>query len=238
MHTIKNNTQDMWWETKDIILDMSNKLDTVIEYIMIHPKIDQDILIRADVPQMLNNAGLWSRNNVVKVSYTDRKQEDTVNAQLIHCLGSTLMKTVQKWDALELYIQTSDPIVAVTSGIEDEKIQSFLDKKNKFSDERFVSLYDMDLLELLLANNPGDSFTVKNQIFDPNGLCIWPDIAALRQHKQMDSIRVDKDIYGLSADNYKSLMIYPGAYIFPIYQSKQHTINPKLIVHASGVVGW
>jgi len=50
------------------------------------PKRNDDLLVRADLRNMAINAATETRNNIVKISDTDRKEETTTNSQLIYCL--------------------------------------------------------------------------------------------------------------------------------------------------------
>jgi hypothetical protein len=96
MQPLAEHSADILLQRQDIILDLENKLSKDISYVFRDPKVDQEILIRADIKQMMYNAHHGTRESIVKVSYADRKEEDTTTAQLVHCLGPTLMKTIQK----------------------------------------------------------------------------------------------------------------------------------------------
>ena len=202
------------------------------------PKINDDLLVRADLRNMAINAATETRNNIVKISDTDRKEETTTNSQLIYCLWPVMMKTISSWEKIDLYIQTSDAIAQIESALSDNDIQSFVQNKiGKFaewSDASLNNLYgDVALLKDLLELDKNPFI-----LADIDGLFIRPDIPALRDEKRMDSIRIDTEFNNPTAKSYKSLMLSSGSYIFPIYtKNPDGSTHAQLVVHAQTIVG-
>lgn len=202
------------------------------------PKRNDDLLVRADLRNMAINAATETRNNIVKISDTDRKEETTTNSQLIYCLWPVMMKTISSWEKIDLYIQTSDAIAQIESALSDNDIQSFVQNKigkfGEWSDASLNHLYgDTVLLKDFLGLDKTPSI-----LADIDGLFIRPDVPALRDEKRMDSIRIDKELNNPLAKSYRSLMLSPGSYIFPIYtKNADGSTHSQLLVHAQTIVG-
>lgn len=150
-----------------------------------------------------------------------------------------MMKTIASWDKIDLYIQTWATVAQIQSALSDDVIQSFLQQNHeKFGQHIEASLdnlYGNDIawLQEFLQLNKTPSL-----IADVNGIFIRPDIAALRDEKRMDSIRIHEQLNSPLAKSYKALMLSPGSYIFPVYtKNPDGSVDKQLVVQAQSIIG-
>ena len=204
---------------------------------VIEPEEWDDLLIRMDIDTLIPNIANNQREAMVKVSWSNRKE--ATNYQLVECLWPLRINASRSGEKPVLYVQTQEPILAVSWNLDDTITDSIIADSTDPSAAMVIrslgewegsqTVDQIDLIRTLLDDNS----IVPHKIDAERGAWFFvdPDMASFyhKDNSRADILRVSTD-HNHMINNYRALLTEGWDRLFPVYGEKDGKITAKLII--------